>query len=258
MANMEAEQPQDDINMREGRSPGFPFLNLQQALERARALRKASKGGEVRLSTAGSVWELGLKSSALRQTAAALKHYGLIDYLGSGEDRKVKLTDTANRIILDERPESPDRDSLIKKVALTPKLHAELWKKWGADLPPDVEMRSELILERGFSQAGALDAVAIYKGTLAFAKLSDADKMPDEEPDKLDTSASQANPDRSKITPIQGQKSSASAISERIVYKPGYDISVGFSMEPDIETYEFLRDYLDFRITRMKKQQNQQ
>jgi hypothetical protein len=40
----------------------------------------------------------------------------------------------------------------------------------------------------------------------------------------------------------------------RIVYKPGQDISVGFSTEPDVAMYEFLKDYLDFRITQMKKQ----
>jgi hypothetical protein len=45
-----------------------------------------------------------------------------------------------------------------------------------------------------------------------------------------------------------------SAASGRIVYKPGQHISVGFSTEPYVEMYEFLRDYLDFQIQRMKKQ----
>jgi hypothetical protein len=59
--------------------------------------------------------------------------------------------------------------------------------------------------------------------------------------------------ERSKVTPIQGQRQIASAISERIVYKPGQDISVGFSTEPDVAMYEFLKDYLDFPIAQMKK-----
>jgi hypothetical protein len=36
--------------------------------------------------------------------------------------------------------------------------------------------------------------------------------------------------------------------------KPGQNISVGFSTEPDVTMYEFLKDYLDVRIAQIKKQ----
>jgi hypothetical protein len=254
MPNVAENEERDDFSGREGRSPNYPYTNLMQAIERARALRDAVKAGEARLATAASIWELGTKSSALRQTVAALKHFGLIDCVGSGANRKIKLSEAGNRIVLDTRPHSPDREVLIQKAALTPKIHAQLWGKWGADLPPDVEMLAELTLERGFSQVGAKDAIAVYKGTLAFAKLIGSDNMSSEESDKLETPPSQTPSDRSKVTPIQGQRQTVGAINERINYKPGQDISVGFSTEPDLEMYEFLRDYLDFRITRMKRQ----
>ena len=108
MANIGEAEGRDDLNIREGRSPNFPYIPLKQALERARSLRKGIVRNEARLATVGTVWSMGTKSSALRQTIAALKHFGLVEYVGAGADRKIKLTDAAHRIILDDRPESPE------------------------------------------------------------------------------------------------------------------------------------------------------
>jgi 8-oxo-dGTP pyrophosphatase MutT (NUDIX family) len=36
--------------------------------------------------------------------------------------------------------------------------------------------------------------------------------------------------------------------------KPGQDVLVRFTTEPNIEMYELVRDYMDFRIERLKKQ----
>jgi hypothetical protein len=226
-------------------------------------LRDAIKGHEVRFQTAGSVWKFGTRSSGLRSTLAALKHYGLLEYIGSGTDQKIKLTDLANRIFLDVRPQSPDRDDLTKKAALMPKLHKQLWEKWGADVPADVEMQAELTLELGFSQNGAHEAISVYKQSLRFAGLPGSDKMPEGEADKSDDAGSQGSQEPVKVTAPHQQRSLpleqrpvplGGAVEERINYKPGQDVLVRFTTEPDIEMYELVRDYMDFRIERLKKQ----
>jgi hypothetical protein len=234
---------------REGRSPNYPYVPLKEALARAKKLRGSIVKNDARLSTVGSVWGLGTKSSSLRSIIAALKQFGLIEYIGSGVERKIKLTDSAHRIILDERPESPDRDALVQKAALLPTAHSMLWQKWKDELPPDVEVIAELTIEQNFSKSGAAEFLTEYKDTLTFAKLLTGGNMPIQESDKVDVSTSQ----QTKTPPAQPPKLPA-GISERISYKPGQDISVGFSTEPDVEMYEFLRDYLEFRIQRMKKQ----
>ena len=244
----EDEGREDDLSAREGRSPGYPFIPLNQALERARALRAGAKGNDVRVATAGTIWELGAKSSALRQTIAALKHFGLVEYIGTTADRKIKLTETASRIVLDERPGSVDRDTLIKKAALTPKIHAELWEKWGTNLPPDVEMQTELILERKFSKTGAADAIAVYKATLIFANLIIVGMMPDGESDKLERSTSQTQSGNPRVAPLVPRTSQQAAIEERIVFKPGQEIVMRFAAEPDVYTYKSLIAYLEFRL----------
>ena len=44
------------------------------------------------------------------------------------------------------------------------------------------------------------------------------------------------------------------AVGERICHKLGQDISLRLTTEPDVKMYEFLKDYLEFRIVGMKKQ----
>jgi len=238
---------------REGRSPGFPFIPLRRALERAKALRQKAKGNEARTVTAASAWEYGIKSSGLRQTIAALKHFGLIDYIGTGAERKIKLTEMANRIVLDERADSPERDALIKKAALTPKIFAELWEHWHGELPDDVEIRAELTLDRGFSQSGAAEAVMVFKQSLAFAKLISEDEMPEQESDILETQTSHAQSGNPKVAPLVPRASQQPTIEERIVFKPGQEISLRFASEPDAYTYKSLIAYLDFRLKQIEK-----
>lgn len=247
MADVAAVEELDETTARDGRSPAYPYIPLKQAIDRALALRGAVKQGDARIATAGSVWKLGPKSSGLRSTIAALKQFGLIQYIGTGAERKLKLTDDANRLYLDPRPNSPDREAIIVKLAKLPKPHATFWEKWGPDLPPDVEILAELKLELGFSESGASEFLAEYKATLEFAKLIGSDSMPGEESDKLETPSSQMQTAGSKVTPL-ALRSQQSAIEERIVFKPGQEIVMRFAAEPDAYTYKSLIAYLEFRL----------
>ena len=69
----------------------------------------------------------------------------------------------------------------IKEAALDPALHAELWEKWGRELPPDGEMRRYLERERGFNPNYVGKFIEQFKATLAFSGLSGDDKITQEE-----------------------------------------------------------------------------
>lgn len=166
-----------------GRSPAYPFITLEKALARAEELRKAVGRNETRIDSAKSHWKYGPKSSGGIQTVAALRHFGLVDDLG---DKRIKLSDTALRILLDQRPDDSEKRELIKKVALTPKMHRELWEKWRSELPVDAEIRHYLVLDRKFNENGAEDLIGEYKATLNFAGLLEADSMSFEAPDIQD------------------------------------------------------------------------
>jgi hypothetical protein len=170
---------------RQGRSPAFPFIPLNKAIERAETFRVAEGGRPKHFSplvSACKAWGVGVKTGTAIQTVAALGHYGLFEFEGSGEQRSARLTDLAFRILLDKQPISPERDELIRRAALTPRIHAELWKNWppGEGLPSNATLETYLVRDRGFSESGARDLIAQYKETIAFAKLGQPANMPAE------------------------------------------------------------------------------
>jgi hypothetical protein len=170
---------------REGRSPGFPFVDLKKALERAETFRQVEGKHLVPVASAAKAWKLGEETAAGRRTVAALGHFGLFSGEGAGEDRKVKLTDLALKILLDKQPVSQERDKLIQSAALLPAIHKELWGKWKNELPSDATIETYLVRDREFSSVGALDLIAEYRNTLAFAKLlQSGNKLPSDNRDE--------------------------------------------------------------------------
>jgi hypothetical protein len=157
------------------RSPAYPAINLKTALARAAELYAKERRNATPVVVAVKDWGYAEKSSGGIQTIAALKSYGLLSDGGSGPTRKVQLSDLGLRIVMDERLESPERDLLIKKAAITPKIHAMLWKKYGASTVSEESLRHYLRLELKFNDNVVNDFIRIYKDTISFAKLSDSD-----------------------------------------------------------------------------------
>jgi hypothetical protein len=152
------------------RSPRAPILSLRKALERAKALHDITKGRHPALAAdAMRHWGYGAKSSGGLQTIATLKLYGLIEDTGSGEARKVQLTQQAVNYVVDERPEMLARAR--RDFALRPKIMETLWKLWDAEPPGDAVARSQLRVDLGFTDKAANDLLKIYKENLRFAAL---------------------------------------------------------------------------------------
>jgi hypothetical protein len=169
------------------RSPSYPFISLEQAVERARKLWAKENNHAATVSDAAKHWGYKAKSSGALLTISALKQFNLAEVVGSGAGRKVRLTALAKRILLDEIKDSPSRVTAIKEAALGPKLYAELFNKWGASsLPSDESFRTYLRLDRGFNETVIQTVMTDYKATLSFAKLSDSDKMSPAVEDKDD------------------------------------------------------------------------
>ena len=163
------------------RSPPAPALSLQRALERAEQLYRRERDHMVPLASAAQAWGMSPTSSGPLITIGALKQYGMIEDEGSGATRKARLTHDALRIILDKIPTSLSRQEALRRAFLAPKIFAELWENWKADLPSDQTVINYLVLERRlkgqspFSEQGAAELLANYRASLAFA-------MPNDEP----------------------------------------------------------------------------
>lgn len=149
-------------------SPRYPFIGLRKAIERIEALRKAAGTNPVLVGDARHIWGYGLKSSGGDQTIAALRSYGLIEDVNDSGNRKLKLTDDAQRYLRDERPEA--RGELLKRFVLKPKAMQQLWEMWKFEPPLEPYGSSTLKVDLGFSDTAATELMAVYKENLQFIK----------------------------------------------------------------------------------------
>jgi len=165
------------------RSPNYPAINLKAAVEKARTIYQSStKRHAVGPEVIGQVWGNKPKSSAFKLALAAMQYFGLLAEAPNGDHKLLKLTPLALDIIADFPAGSDEHREAIQKAALMPKVHAELWSRWGAGLPPDGEIRRYLVRERGFNDNTVGDFIAEYKATLSFAKLTGDGTLEEETP----------------------------------------------------------------------------
>ena len=167
------------------RSPAYPGINFQAALERARSIYAVERRNAANVSVVAKHWKLSPKSSGALITFAALSAFGLVESSGNGDQRTLKLSELALRILLDERAESADRDAAIKKAALRPKIHQQIWKKWGASLPSDENFKHALVFDWKFNENSVNEFITQYKSTISFAGLSDSDVVSASEDDTV-------------------------------------------------------------------------
>ena len=158
-------------------SPRYPFINLHKAIERAEELRVAAGSNYALALDARKTWGYGPKSSGGDQTIAALSYYGMIEDTGTGEARKVKLTDTAIRCLRDERAEV--RQDLLAKFALNPRAMQTLWGLWKHEPPSDAIARSILKNDLGYSDWAANELLSIYRENLGFIPRDTPSQFPD-------------------------------------------------------------------------------
>jgi len=176
--------PQDDAPKR-FRSPPYPSINLAKAIERAKQLHKVALDHAVGAAVLADAWDYTAKSSGLWATAAAMLQFGLLTDEGTGAKRKFQLTESAIRIVRDTDPESMKRQDAVRRAALLPMIHRELWDKFRTcDGVSDLVVQNYLTLDRRdegkaeYSDASAGDVIRSYKDTISFAGLFKNDTLP--------------------------------------------------------------------------------
>jgi hypothetical protein len=169
------------------RSPGYPAFNLQTSLDRAKAVWQHEARNAAPMASLAAAWGTNIKSSTTLLTAAALTKFGLLENVDSGKERLLKLTQAALNIILNDQEDSSERIMLLKQCALTPKIHAELWKQYNGELPSDTSLKRHLIVEKNFNATSVDGFIKQFRDTISFAKLSPSDKITVNETDNSET-----------------------------------------------------------------------
>lgn len=202
--------PGEVETVKKERSPSFPFISLSKAVERLRALYSNHKLQPARVISVATSWGYAVKSSGLLQTVAALKQYGLVEDAGSGEERKIQISDLGRRILQDERPGA--REAALKEAAKKPRLIGEYLSQWVPDRPSDSHCISELQLDRGFTDVAAKLFLHVFDETVSYAKLAESDSMSPNLEIPRETEQSSMQP---AIAPRQPERAPAAAIPGR-------------------------------------------
>jgi hypothetical protein len=151
------------------RSPNYPALSLEKAVERAKDVYDAYKQVQVPITAIHAKWGCKPKSGLVLQTIAALNAYGLIEVSGSKDKRMIRLTDVAVKIVRDH----PGRQGLLQTAALNPPVYAELWDKYKADgIPPDDILSNYLEWDKKFNPKAIAGFITDFRATIDFAKLA--------------------------------------------------------------------------------------
>ena len=153
------------------RSPSYPAINLKVAIDRALTFYMYEKRAEASVSVAAQHWGYSVASSGGKQVLAALIAYGLMEDRGSADKRHVRLTDLAFQILLDERPDSAERDDAVRRAAFLPKIHAELFTHWPDELPSNQNLRHYLLVAKKFNDNAVDDFIKELRITADFAKV---------------------------------------------------------------------------------------
>lgn len=307
--NQQGKPPKD-------RSPSFPFIPLQTAVERLVAFEQTFGRHPAPALKVGLAWKMKEASSQAGQTLAALKAFGLLDYHGAASERTATISEDG-RTYLRAQQDSVRRE-VLKRAALAPKIIEKYWSVWGADRPPSAMCLDQLVLKGGFTQSAADTFLRVYDATISYAGLGENDTVGDtdleekdlEEPSPVgvgDTVQVEINgqlvlPKAARVRAIQHfegkpwvyvdgseagiameqvrleqkregpgtgfvppplplaepererleRTAKAGWKEERLIDDGGHETFLTYKGEPSVERYEFIRDYLDFRINRLK------
>ena len=161
------------------RSPNFPLIDLEAAVEFATKLERIAKRHPLPTNTViEKVLELKAGSSRGFQCIGALKQFGLIEDEGSGESRRIKLTETGAKIVHNH----PERSNLLREAALNPKVHSNVLAHFGNDgIPPDDTIRHYLLFDHDprFNSTSVDSFLGQFRATIEFAKLDLLDPLED-------------------------------------------------------------------------------
>jgi hypothetical protein len=236
-----------------GRSPAYPSVSLKTAIEKAAAQLEQEGKYAIPMPSAFTAWGYGEKSSGGRDVRASMRYFGLISIEGEGDGAKVKLTDDALRVLLDERPDQTEKKAIMKRLALNPSAHKKLWSKFTDGIKSDATAAHYLIFEEGFNKAAADALIAEFKETAAYAGIYEPDSIPvilnpdggEDDHDEDETPEPETPAGRNPSTP-KGKV--ALMDTERVAFieesQPGQYLKLIASGDVDDTMLEALEDYV--------------
>jgi hypothetical protein len=240
------------------RSPSYPAFPLPEAIQRAKRLYEKEGLNWAYAHIAMKHWGYSPKSSSAMRTLAALIQYGLLEETGSGESRKVRLSERAKIVLLAPEERQQERQRALRESALSPNLYQKLWGRFGPNLPTSQNIEYELLRSGEYNTDSIRNLIRDFRATVEFAKLGDSDTLEDTQ------QGSSAMRDENTDSAPEYQGQGGQARTEQAGYSkvgmfeipiplPGNALAVLRMPRPMTEaTFEFLRSLLTTSLDAMK------
>lgn len=169
---MSEEQVESPGSKRE-RSPNYPAFSLADAIERARKLWEFEKTGSVPVALALSHWGYTPKSSSGARCLSTMLAFELIEDVGKGDQKMVRLSERGRLLVRHPDPESDEYQSAIRSAALAPRMHREVWEfvQSNGTWPSDKALRWKLEDSHGFAEQAISQFLTELRATFALARI---------------------------------------------------------------------------------------
>ena len=161
------------------RSPAYPAIDLQTALARASALWAKINRHATPVDAVAGYWGYEAKSSKAMSEVSAMIKYGLLGDDGIGASRTIKLTDIGIKLSYSPDTNSQEHWAELKKAALSPTIHRDIWERYQGNLPDDALIRRHLVVDKKFNEQYVDEFINQFRRTIEFAKLSSGDTIDD-------------------------------------------------------------------------------
>ena len=244
---------------RRDRSPAYPLMPLEEALERLAEFEIHFKRTSVTLDRVGAAWSIKSRAHSSR-IAAALRYFGLFDYQESEGDRRIVISEQGRKYLLAQQDDI--RREVVKTAALCPRAIATFWNLWGEDRPSDASCLDQMMFEHSFSGSGARKFLKVYDATISFAGLSKSDR--DDPPEDLagsvgntpeDDSADDFErkyPQRPCLPRIHRQE--GTGMKEDVFTLDEGDVVLQWPATLSSASYADLKDWLDLMLRKIERQ----
>jgi hypothetical protein len=191
------------------RSPGYPFLGLEEAIQRAMILWDKDKNNSIPIEVVYKHLGYGFIGGYGGRVIAAMKHFDLI----SEEKDGIKLTSNAVDLAL-HQPTDEKYTEIIKELALKPVIYNKLFNEYKSNLPSDATLKIKLIKDYEFNPDKVDGFLSDFKKTIEFANLHEVETPDQEKTTNVEQKMNLQTRGTLKAT-MPSPNSSATASSER-------------------------------------------
>lgn len=186
------------------RSPSFPILPIDEAIEKAQSVYEQDKRSLTPFEAV--VTHLGFTTTKKKggrpaRAVSTLKQYGLLDE----RNGQYRISDLAYKI-LNLPEDSPEREQSIKLAALSPKIFGKILRHYNGELPSDTAMRSYLILQEKFNPDSIADFIKVLRRTVELVNPIPEDYNNGENVEDAETQSTRVTPMQETPTQNKGQK----------------------------------------------------